>query len=61
MAHARIKIRDGWEGAGRTGDLYMVIRPARGGHSGPEWSVVMWDDEVEIEPDLHKTAGLEPV
>ena len=55
----RVKIRQGWEGAGRTGYLLAVVCAQRVSDKvkRQQWSVVVWDDEYEL--DLHKTAGLE--
>ncbi len=47
-----VKIREGWEGAGKNG---VQLRPPVlvGGQS---WTPVLWDGEDD--PDFHKTDGL---
>lgn len=48
----RCRIKQGWEGAGREGDAICYFD-----HLGQEWTVVIWDDEVD--PGCLKSAGLE--
>jgi hypothetical protein len=57
---SRVRIKEHWEGAGREGVLLFSVRPHRDGRSGEDWSIVLWDDEDDLEPELHKHAGLVP-
>ena len=54
-SHQKAKIKEGWEDAGRTGVLHVIVFPL--GHGQP-WAVVEWDDD-EGELDLFKESGLE--
>ncbi len=49
----RVRIKAGWEGAGREGTLLAVV------YVDQYWSGVKWDDEED--PDWHKTSALEAV
>ena len=54
-----VKIRDGWQWAGRVGlvlasPICTRQYPLSGGQS---WTPVLWEDEED--PDFFKTAGLE--
>lgn len=52
-----VRIREGWDGAGRLGlrlgeDISI---------SGVIWTPVLWDDQrADGDPDFHKARGLEP-
>lgn len=48
----RVRIKSGWDNAGRTGTVI-----GRSVKRGQWWSPVIWDDEED--PDWHKTVGLE--
>lgn len=48
---ANVRIRDGWEGAGRLGRLLTTVWAEQ------TWAVVLWNDEED--PDCFKMAGLE--
>lgn len=47
----RCKVKEGYETAGRRGDLLRTIFTA-----GRLWAVVLWNDQVE--PDIFKAEGL---
>lgn len=49
-----VKIREGWEGAGKEG--VMIGENIFVCH-GMEWAPVLWDGEED--PDFHKVAGLQ--
>jgi hypothetical protein len=49
----RVRIKDGWESAGREGALITYAISI----NGTRWTGVQWDDEED--PDWHKTDGLE--
>ena len=53
--YPRVRIKKGWEGAGRWGTIFYIIH--RNAFIGQAWAMVLWDDEED--PDCHKTAGLE--
>ena len=48
----RCRIKEKWEGAGRTGKYYGNVSI-----ENQKWAIVVWDDEED--PDLHKLAGIE--
>ena len=50
----RVRVRQGWGDAGRTG--VCLASPVEDRY-GLEWTVVEWDDE-DVR-DVHKTSGLE--
>lgn len=49
----RVRIKPGWEGAGRKGVRHAEVNVQQ------PWSVVVWDDEED--PDCFKSAGLEEI
>jgi hypothetical protein len=51
----RVKIRKGWEDAGREGELFGSVKPDRG--NSQEWAILIWDNEDE--PELFKLSGLQ--
>lgn len=57
-AGVRVKIKRGWENAGRLGTMECFVTPDyRGAPSGSQyWIVLIWDGEDE--PDLFKASGL---
>ena len=55
MSEVRVRIRAGWEGAGREG--YLLAGPLRD-RKGQDWMCVQWDI-IDEDLDLHKCAGLE--
>jgi hypothetical protein len=52
--HARLRIREGWHGAGKTG-----VRLGPDVYVRQHWTPILWDDEED--PDWHKASGLEKV
>ena len=53
-ANCRIRIKSGWDGAGRLGDF---LGSENFDCNGQYWTPVLWDNEED--PDFHKTAALE--
>jgi len=54
---SRIRIRDGWDEAGREG--VCLGKKVTSPHTGQEWLPVCWDDEED--PDFFKPAAIEVV
>ena len=50
----RVRVRAGWQDAGKVGDL--LAGPVRD-RKGQDWMVVQWD--ISDDPDMHKATGLE--
>jgi hypothetical protein len=57
MAYPRVRIKKGWEGAGRMGTMFYCAD--KGEYLDQAWAMVLWDDEED--PDCNKMAGLELV
>ena len=49
----RVRIKEGWEEAGRVGTLLAEVEVVQ------TWGVVLWEDEED--PDCHKRSGLEVI
>jgi hypothetical protein len=54
-AGKRVRIREGWQGAGKKGTALGMPLVVNGGEM--KWIPVLWDGEDD--PDWHKAYGLE--
>jgi hypothetical protein len=50
----RVKIKDGWEDAGKEGEAEGYVQFDR--HGSQRWIIVLWDGEDD--PETFKAAGL---